>query len=278
MTTGPKSRRRIRPSLWLSVAILSVLAAFAILDTAVAPYDALDIAFTPLEAPSLQHPFGIDHLGRDVFSRFVGGTRISFIIGLASSFFAAAIGSAIGLLAAYFVSIRAFLMRLMDAVWAFPTILLAMALAVSLPPGILTVVIAVVVVYVPLFARLVYAQAIALLERDYILAARAFGCRPLRLLLTHVLPNLAAPVIVQATLTLGSSIVLESSLSFLGIGIQPPTPSWGVMIQSGYKWLETAAWISVLPGLGIYVTVISFSVLGDYLRIRLDPRQLSGKA
>lgn len=271
-------RWRHRPSLWVSVGILAVLAVFAILGALIAPYDALDIAFTPLETPSLAHLFGTDELGRDVFSRFVGGTRISFIIGLASSFFAAALGSAIGLVAAYFVRIRSLVMRLMDAIWAFPTILLAMALAVSLPPGITTVVIAVVAVYVPLFSRLVYAQALALLERDFILAARAFGCRPMRLLLTHVLPNLAAPVIVQSTLTVGSAIVLESSLSFLGIGIQPPTPSWGVMIQSGYKWLESAAWISVLPGLGIYFTVISFSVLGDYLRIKLDPRQLSGKA
>jgi peptide/nickel transport system permease protein len=271
-------RRRLRPSVWVSLGILAVLGVFAVFETVIAPYDPLDIGFTPLQAPSLAHPFGTDQLGRDVFSRFVGGTRISFIVGLVCSMAAAALGIAIGLVAAYFERMRAPMMRLMDAIWAFPTILLAMALAVSLPPGIVTVMVAVVVVYVPLFARLVYAQAIALLERDFILAARAFGCRPLRLLVTHMLPNLAAPVIVQATLTVGSAIVFESSLSFLGIGIQPPTPSWGVMIQSGYKWLESAAWISVLPGLGIYFTVISFSVLGDWLRIALDPRQRSGKA
>ena len=134
---------------------------------------------------------------------------------------------------------------------------------------------AIALVYSPLFARLVYAQALSLLEREFILAAQAFGCRPVRLLLTHVLPNLAAPIIVQATLTVGTAIVLESSLSFLGVGIQPPTPSWGVMIQTGYKWLEQAPWLSVLPGMGIYLTVVSFSVLGDWLRLILDPKQLT---
>ncbi len=132
-------------------------------------------------------------------------------------------------------------MRVMDAIWAFPMLLLAMALAVSLQPGMVTVIIAIALVYSPLFARLVYAQALSILEREFILAAQAFGCQPGRLLITHVLPNLAAPVIVQATLTVGTAIVLESSLSFLGVGIQPPTPSWGVMIQSGYKWLERRA-------------------------------------
>jgi len=268
-------REKVRPSLWISIAILTVLTSFAIFDTLIAPFDPLSIQFAPLLPPNLHNLFGTDNLGRDVFSRFISGTRISFIVGLTSSAVAAALGILIGLAAAYFASLRAVLMRLMDAIWAFPTILLAMALAVSLPSGIATVVAAVVLVYVPLFARLVYAQAIALLARDFILAALAFGCGPIRLLFAHVLPNLAAPVIVQLTLTVGAAIVLESSLSFLGVGIQPPTPSWGVMIQSGYKLLESAAWISVLPGLGIYLTVIAFSVLGDYLRIALDPRQLS---
>jgi peptide/nickel transport system permease protein len=110
------------------------------------------------------------------------------------------------------------------------------------------------------------------------MAAQAFGCKPVRLLFTHVLPNLAAPLIVQATLTVGTAIVLESSLSFLGVGIQPPTPSWGVMIQTGYKWLEQAPWLSVMPGVGIYVTTVAFSVLGDWLRLILDPKQLSKSA
>ncbi len=194
-------------------------------------------------------------------------------MGLTSVFFACLLGIMAGLMAAYFKRIQAFFMRIMDAIWAFPMLLLAMALAASLQPGIVTVIVAIALVYSPLFARLVYAQALSLLEREFILAAQAFGCQPARLLLTHVLPNLAAPVIVQATLTVGTAIVLESSLSFLGVGIQPPTPSWGVMIQTGYKWLEQAPWLSVLPGLGIYLTVVSFSVLGDWLRFILDPKQ-----
>ena len=268
---------KLRPSVWLSILALLVLTVFAIFETLISPYDPLAIEFLPLDPPSLKKPFGTDNLGRDVFSRFVAGTRISFVVGLTSVFFASLLGIMAGLMAAYFRRIQAVFMRIMDAIWAFPMLLLAMALAASLQPGIITVTVAIALVYSPLFARLVYAQALSLLEREFILAAQAFGCRPARLLFTHVLPNLAAPIIVQATLTVGTAIVLESSLSFLGVGIQPPTPSWGVMIQTGYKWLEQAPWLSVLPGLGIYVTVVSFSVLGDWLRLILDPKQLTRK-
>jgi ABC-type dipeptide/oligopeptide/nickel transport system permease subunit len=268
---------KLRPSLCLSALALAVLGVFALFETWITPYDPLAVEFLPLDPPSWKNPFGTDNLGRDVFSRFVAGARISFVVGLTSVFFAALLGILAGLTAAYFKKVQAVFMRVMDAIWAFPMLLLAMALAASLQPGIITVIIAIALVYSPLFARLVYAQALSLLEREFILAAQAFGCKPGRLLFTHVLPNLAAPVIVQATLTVGTAIVLESSLSFLGVGIQPPTPSWGVMIQTGYKWLEQAAWMSILPGLGIYVTVVSFSVLGDWLRIILDPKQLTRK-
>jgi ABC-type dipeptide/oligopeptide/nickel transport system permease subunit len=268
---------KLRPSLWLSALGLAVLGVFALFENWITPYDPLGVEFLPLDPPSWKNLFGTDNLGRDVFSRFVAGARISFVVGLTSVFFAALLGILAGLTAAYFKKVQAVFMRVMDAIWAFPMLLLAMALAASLQPGIITVIIAIALVYSPLFARLVFAQALSLLEREFILAAQAFGCKPGRLLLTHVLPNLAAPVIVQATLTVGTAIVLESSLSFLGVGIQPPTPSWGVMIQTGYKWLEQAAWMSILPGMGIYVTVVSFSVLGDWLRIILDPKQLTRK-
>ena len=270
-------RWKLRPSLWLSALALAVLGVFALFETLISPHDPLAISFLPLDPPSLKNPFGTDNLGRDVFSRFVAGARISFVVGLTSVFFAALLGTLTGLTAAYSKKARAILMRMMDAIWAFPMILLAMALSASLQAGIVTVIIAIAIVYIPLFARLVYAQTLSLLERDFILAAQAFGCKPARLLITHVLPNLAAPVIVQVTLTVGTAIVMESSLSFLGVGIQPPTPSWGVMIQTGYKWLEQAPWMSIMPGLGIYVTVVAFSVLGDYFRIALDPRQLTQK-
>jgi peptide/nickel transport system permease protein len=267
----------LRLSIWLSLIGLAVLGVFALLENWICPYDPLAVEFMPLDPPGLKNIFGTDNLGRDVFSRFVAGTRISFVVGLTSVFFASLLGILTGLFAAYFKKVQAVFMRVMDAIWAFPMILLAMALAASLQPGIVTVIIAIALVYSPLFARLVYAQALSLMEREFILAAQAFGCKPARLLFTHLLPNLAAPVIVQATLTVGTAIVLESSLSFLGVGIQPPTPSWGVMIQTGYKWMEQAPWMSVLPGLGIYITVVSFSVLGDWLRIVLDPKQLTRK-
>jgi peptide/nickel transport system permease protein len=264
---------KIRPSLWASFGILGLLLLMAVLGDRAAPYNPLAMDFGPVESPSLRHPFGTDDTGRDVFSRFAAGARISYSIGIASVFLSCVIGTMVGLAAAYFVALRALLMRVTDAIWAFPTILLGLALAASLTPGVLTVILAISTVYSPLFARLVYGQALSILERDYITAARAFGCGNVRLLLTHVLPNLAAPLIVQISLTVGTAIILESSLSFLGVGIQPPTPSWGSMLRTSYKWLERAPWMSMLPGLGIYLTVVSFSVIGDWLRVILDPKQ-----
>jgi len=268
-------RTKRRYSLWLSGLALTVLAVFVVFEPWVCPYDPLAIDFVPLSPPSLKNLFGADELGRDVFSRFVAGTRISFIVGTVSVFFAATIGILIGLVAAYSRKLRALLMRMIDAIWAFPMIMLALALAASLESGLGSVIIVIAVVYSPLFARVVYGQALSIMERDFVAAARALGCGPVRLLLTHVLPNLAAAILVQATLSVGTAIVLESSLSFLGVGIQPPTPSWGVIMQSGYRWLEQAHWISIFPGIGIYVTVVSYSVLGDWLRIVLDPKQVT---
>lgn len=266
-------RKRANLSLWLSIASLLVLLLFAILGSLITPYDPLGMDCPPSEPPNFKNWFGTDNLGRDVFSRFVAGARISYVIGVSSILISSVIGTALGLAAAYFKAFRAILMRVTDAIWAFPTILLGLALAASLKAGVGTVILSISVVYSPLFVRLVYGQALSLLERDFIIAAKAFGCGSIRLLFTHVLPNLAAPLIVQSTLTIGTAIVLESSLSFLGVGIQPPTPSWGIMLRTGYKWLEIAPWMSVFPGLGVYLTVVSFSVLGDWLRVMLDPKQ-----
>jgi peptide/nickel transport system permease protein len=268
-------KRKRRYALWLSGLALAGLALLAIFEQWICPYDPLAIDFAPLSAPGLKNPFGTDDLGRDVFSRFVVGTRISFIVGVFSVSLAAALGIITGLVAAYSRRLRALLMRTIDAIWAFPMIMLALALAASLEPGQATVIIAIAIVYSPLFARVVYGQALSILGRDFVAAARVFGCGPIRLLFIHVLPNLSAAILVQATLSVGTAIVLESSLSFLGVGIQPPTPSWGLIMQSGYRWLEQAPWISILPGIGLYVTVVSFSVLGDRLRIILDPKQLT---
>ncbi|HTU00419.1 MAG TPA: ABC transporter permease [Candidatus Sulfotelmatobacter sp.] len=271
-----RARWRVRrPALWISAAIVAVLGVAAVLGPWIRPHDPLAIDFPPLSPPSFTNPFGTDDLGRDVFSRFVVGTQISVIVGVLSVGIAAALGILTGLIAAYAPRFRAVLMRTMDAIWSFPMIMLALGLAASLEPGQGTVVLAIAIVYSPLFARVVYGQALAILERDFITAARAFGCGPGRLLGVHVLPNVAGAILVQATLSVGTAIVLESSLSFLGVGIQPPTPSWGLLMQAGYRWLEQAPWISVLPGIGLYSTVVAFSVLGDWLRISLDPRQVT---
>ena len=222
----------LRPSLCLSILALLVLAVFAVLENLISPYDPLGIEFLPLDPPSLKNLFGTDNLGRDVFSRFVAGARISFVVGLTSVFFSSLLGILAGLTAAYFKKSRPSSCASWTRSGPSPMLLLAMALAVSLQPGMATVIIAIALVYSPLFARLVYAQALSDPGAGVHSRRPGLRLRPARLLMTHVLPNLAAPVIVQATLTVGTAIVLESSLSFLGVGIQPPTPSWGVMIQT----------------------------------------------
>jgi len=265
----------LRPQygVWFSTVFLGLVIFLAFAGDWLAPHDPYDMTFMPLEAPSLKHPAGTDDLGRDVFSRVISGARISVSVGFFSIIIAAFIGMVCGLLAAQFRFLEGLLMRIIDALWSIPTILLAMAIAAAMTPGLKTVTVVIGFVYSPLFARLVYGEAVSVRERDYITAARSVGCSLPRIMMRHMLPNLAAPIIVQATLVAGTAIVLESSLSFLGVGILPPTPSWGVLIREGYSWLEEAYWLSIAPGVAIYFTVVSLNLLGDKLRVSMDPRQ-----
>jgi len=226
-----------------------------------------------LTAPALAHWLGTDQLGRDVLSRIIHGTRTSVQAGVVSVGFALIAGVSIGLLAGYHGGwIDDLLVLLVDALWSFPTLVLALAIAASLGPGLTNAMLAIGVVFTPVFARLVRGQTLSVRERDFVMAARALGAGSGRIMLRHIWPNVTAPIIVQTSLLVASAIVVEAALSFLGLGIEPPTSSWGSMLKAGYQYMQQAPWLSFAPGTAIFVTVLAFNLLGDGLRRGLDPR------
>jgi peptide/nickel transport system permease protein len=226
-----------------------------------------------LVAPSPAHPLGTDQLARDVLSRLIYGTRTSVQAGVVSVGFALLAGVGMGLLAGYYGGwTDDLLMLVADALWSFPTLVLALAIAASLGPGLTNAMLAIGIVFTPVFMRLVRGQTLSVRERDFIAAARAIGANPGRIMLRHIWPNVTAPIIVQASLLVASAIVVEAALSFLGLGIEPPAPSWGSMLKGGYQYMQQALWLSIAPGVAIFVTVLAFNLLGDGLRRALDPR------
>lgn len=256
---------------------LGVLIALIVLSVAapiIAPYDPLkqDLLAT-LEKPSAAHLFGTDDLGRDVLSRVIYGSRVSLEVGLIAIGVALLGGVLIGLAAGYFGGwVDDVLMRIMDAISAFPSLLLALAITAARGGGIDNAMVAIGIVYTPLFARLIRSQALTIRELDYCLAARTLGAGPLRMMFQHVWPNAMPPIIVQASLSVSSAIITEASLSFLGVGVLPPTPSWGSILADGYKVLEIAPWMAIASGAAIFITVLGLNFLGDGLRTALDPR------
>jgi peptide/nickel transport system permease protein len=226
-----------------------------------------------LQKPSAEHLFGTDDLGRDVLSRVIYGSQVSLEVGLISIGVALTLGVLVGLAAGYQGGLMDdVLMRVMDAVSAFPSLILALAITAALGAGIGNTMIAIGIVYTPLFARLVRSQALTIRELDYCLAARTLGAGALRMMFRHIWPNATAPIIVQASLSVSSAIIVEASLSFLGVGVLPPTPSWGSILNDGYKVLEIAPWMAISAGGAIFITVLGLNFLGDGLRTALDPR------
>src|SRR5262245_11674794 len=226
-----------------------------------------------LAAPSAAHVLGTDQLGRDVLSRIIYGTRTSVQAGVVSVGFALVVGVIIGLVAGYTGGWwDDALMLLVDALWSFPTLVLALAIAASLGPGLTNAMLAIGIVFAPIFARLVRGQTLSVRERDFVVAARALGAGSARIMLRHIWPSVTAPIIVQASLLVASAIVIEAALSFLGLGVEPPTASWGSMLKGGYQYMQQAIWLSIVPGVAIFVTVLAFNLLGDGLRRALDPR------
>jgi len=268
-------RRALRARLAPFGAAVTLLAlAVAVLAPLLAPYDALkqDLGNT-LARPGPTHWLGTDHIGRDVLSRVIWGTRISLVAGFVSVTMATVVGSLLGLVAGYWGGrVDGLVMRLMDAVLSFPPLVLALALGAVLGAGLTGVLIALGVVYTPTFARLMRGQVLAITAREYVEAARALGAPGWRIAGRHVLPNATAPIVVQASLSVAFAILAEASLSFLGLGIQPPAASWGSMINAGRGYLQQAPWIVFGPGAALFVTVVGLNFVGDAVRDALDPR------
>lgn len=240
----------------------------------VAPHDPIkQNLYNRLASPSLIHPFGTDDFGRDILSRIIFGSRISLRVGVTAVFIALGFGTTIGLASGYYGGVLdQILMRGMDLMLAFPSILLAIGILAVLGPGLENALLAVGIVAVPQYARLVRASALSIREKDYVQAMRALGASDLRILLHALLPNCLAPVIVQSTLGLATSILDAAGLSFLGLGAQPPLPEWGAMLSSGRELILSAPWVLVFPGGAIFMTVLAFNLLGDGLRDALDPK------
>ena len=281
-STEPRWRRTLRVFSSNKLA-LAGLVFFALVVIAalfgpwIAPYDATQVSVTDrLQAPSLAHPFGTDDLGRDVLSRVILGSRVSMIVGLIAVGIALTGGTIVGLLAGFFGGkLDDVLMRCMDVIFSFPAVLMAIVVLAILGSGTVPAAIALGVVFIPIFARIARSSVLSVREEVYVRAARSAGASNGRLIRLHVLPNIAASLIVQTTISLAFAILNEAALAFLGLSTQPPTPSWGRMLSEARGYMEDAIWIALFPGLAIFFTVFAFNVMGDALRDALDPRQAS---
>ena len=246
----------------------------ALLAPWLAPYDPVGTSWSAVRAaPSAQYWFGADELGRDVLSRVIWGTRASILAGAVSVTISLALGVPIGMLAGYVGRwVDALISRITYAMLACPFLILAIALAAFLGPSLTNAMIAIGISATPVFIRLTRAQVLSAKSEDYVEAARALGNPHLRIALRHIFPNIVAPLIVQATLAIAAAVIAEASLSFLGLGQQPPAPSWGSMLNTARNYVDQAPWMAIWPGLSIFLLVLSFNLLGDGLRDALDPR------
>ncbi|MCB4755776.1 MAG: ABC transporter permease [Elusimicrobia bacterium] len=268
-------RFRSNPLTLTGLSIIFVLLLLAVLAPSLIPHDPFQQnLLNRLKPPSLLHWCGTDELGRDVYSRLFLGLRVSLLIGFVASFISIFIGSLIGLVAGYWRGwMDHILMRFVDLMLCFPTLFLILTiLAVIDKPSIYIVMAVIGLTAWPGLARLVRGEVLSMRERDFMLVAKGLGLSMPRILIVHLLPNVVSPIIVAATLAVGSAILTESGLSFLGLGVQPPDPSWGNILTSGKDFIHVAWWLSLFPGLAILITVLAFNLLGEGLRDVLDPR------
>jgi peptide/nickel transport system permease protein len=277
---APAVRRRLSFRAVFGIVVLLLMGGAALAAPQISPWDpGRQMLVKRLRPPMWQerglreHPLGTDHLGRDILSRILYGGRISLGVGLSAVTLSGLIGVTLGLLAGFHGGrTDAFIMRVVDVFLAIPYILLAMGVVFALGPSLLNVILVMAVTRWVQFARIVRADVLSIREREFVSGARARGNRSVRLLLKHVLPNALTPIIVVATLELAFMIIYESALSFLGLGVQPPTPTWGWMLSDGRNYVATAWWLATFPGLAIMLTVLAVNLLGDWLRDTLDPR------
>ncbi len=259
----------------IGLSIVSVLVAAAVLGPVLVPYDPYtQDAGHELAPPLGPHLLGTDELGRDTLSRLIHGTRISLLVGIVSVAVGAGVGVTTGVIAGYSAGwVDSALMRVWDALLAFPTILVGIAVATVLGPSIVDAALAVGIVNVPQFSRISRASVLTEREKDYVMAAQASGLGDLRIAFRHVLPNTLAPLLVQATLAMAYAVLLEAGLSFLGLGAQPPEPSWGSMLSNSRNYLREAPWYGIFPGLALSILLLGLNFLADAVRDALDPRQ-----
>jgi len=254
--------------------ILFGMVVVAIFAPQIAPYSPTEVDPTAVRAaPSVDHPFGTDSLGRDILSRVIFGSRVALKIAVTSMGLAFAFGSLVGAVAGYYGGrVDSIVQTAIDTTWAFPAIIMGLALASILEPDLTTVLAAIALVFWGIFARLVRGEVLSLRELDFIKASEAIGLSDAKIIFRHLIPNAIVPAFVVVTLQMGNAIAVAASLSFLGLGVQPPTSSWGVMLATGRQYIDSAWWISVFPGLAIVIVIMSFNFLGEGLRDTLDPK------
>ena len=240
----------------------------------ISPYNPLKQNYREtLQSPNWKHPFGTDRFGRDILSREIYGARISLRVALISISMAMVVGGIFGLLAGYFGGwIDLLISRIMDVFFSFPAMFLAIALAAMMGNGEGNAIIAIAIVYMPLFARILRGSVLAEREQEYVTASMALGAKTVKIIFSHILPNVISPTVVQAAICMSYAIIIEAALSYLGLGIQPPTPSWGTMLNEGRTYLEIAPWMSIFPGLAIMLAVLALNLMSDGFRDVLDPR------
>jgi peptide/nickel transport system permease protein len=257
----------------VGVAIVTLIVLVAIAAPLLAPFDPIAQPARRLLAPDSRYLLGTDEFGRDVLSRIIYGSRVSLQVGIISVGIALLLGGTIGLASGYFLGVLDILVqRVVDVMLGFPTVILIITIASVLGPSLTTAMIAIGITYSPSFARIARGPTLVVRAQPYVESARAVGVSPRRIIARYILPNIAAPLIVQATLAFSTAVLAEASLSFLGLGTQPPNPSWGAMLGTGREYMELAPWVAIFPGLAIAITVLGLNLLGDALRDLLDPR------
>jgi peptide/nickel transport system permease protein len=277
-STGYRFRRRLarEKKAIVGLALVALLAFLALIGPAIAPYNPDTDDFGIMRPPSREHPMGTDSFGRDLLSRLVIGTRVSFTVGLLAAVVALVIGGSLGLAAGFYGRwLDSVISRAVDLLWSFPVIILAVAMVAIFGAGFFNVIVAIAVAYIDDFARIVRGETLSLREEDFTVAARALGARDREVMLRHIVPNLLAPLTVQLSFAVGLGILTESTLSFLGLGVNPTTPTWGLALNEGRDFIRQAWWISVFPGLAIVFTVMALNLCGDGLRDALDVRGVS---